>query len=75
MLTTKEIIDEISLLPVEERAIIIDSLLKTLNPIEQDIEKEWIKEAKKRLNDIKASKIKTIDGDTVFKKVFERYNK
>ena len=43
MLNTKEIIDEISLLPVEERAIIVDSLLKTLNPIEQDIEKEWIK--------------------------------
>jgi len=75
MLSTKEIIDEISLLPVEERAIIVDSLLRTLNPIEQGIEKEWIKVAEKRLNDIKSGKIKTINGETVFKKVLQRYNK
>jgi putative addiction module component (TIGR02574 family) len=75
MINTKEIIDEISLLPVEERANIVDSLLKTLNPIEQDVEKEWIKVAEKRLDDIKSGKIKTINGDAVFKKILERYNK
>ena len=75
MLSTKEIIDEVSLLPVEERAIIVDSLLRTLNPIEQEIEKEWIKVAKKRLNDIKTHKVKTINGEKVFKKVWDKYNK
>ena len=75
MLSAKEIIDEVSLLPVEERALIIDSILRTLNPIEKEIEKEWIKVAKKRLNDIKANKVETIKGEIVFKKILERYNK
>jgi len=75
MLNTKEIIEEVSLLPIEERVMIIDSLLKTLNPIEKNNEKEWIKIAKKRLNDIKLGKVKIIDGETVFKKVLDKYKK
>ena len=75
MLNTKEIIEEVSLLPIEERAMIIDSLIKTLNPIKKNNEKEWIKMAKKRLNEIKIGKVKTIDGETVFKKVLDKYKK
>ena len=55
--------------------MIVDLLLRTLNPIEQEIEKEWIKVAKKRLNDIKSNKVKTINGETIFKKVWNKYNK
>ncbi len=36
----KEIIQEAASLPVEERAIVIDSLLRTLNPPDTEIERE-----------------------------------
>lgn len=39
----KEIIQEAASLPVEETAIVIDSLLRTLNPPDTEIEREWVK--------------------------------
>ncbi len=38
----KEIIQEAESLPVEERAIVVDSLLRTFNPADTKIESEWV---------------------------------
>lgn len=66
MATTKKLIDEVLSLPVEERAIIADSLLKSLNPPDQDIDTKWIGVAKRRLQEIRTGKVKPIPGDEVF---------
>ena len=47
---TKDIISEMLSLPLEQRALAVDSLLKSLNPTETDIDKEWIAVAKQRLS-------------------------
>ena len=47
----KEIIREAESLPVEERALIIDSLLQNLNLTESEIEQQWKEVAKRRLAD------------------------
>ncbi|NWG27992.1 MAG: addiction module protein [Ignavibacteriaceae bacterium] len=71
---TKKIIDEVISLPVEERALIADSILRSLNPADSDIDKKWIKIAKDRLNDLKSGKVKAIPGDEVFNKIWKKFS-
>ena len=71
----KEIIEEAESLPVEERAIVIDSLLRTLNPISDDIDIEWIKVARRRLAELRSGRVTTIPGEKVFAKIRERFDK
>jgi len=75
MLTTEELIDQASSLPVEDRAAIIDSLLKTVNPMDHGIDHEWIKIAKRRLQELRAGIVKPIPGEEVFQKVKDRFSK
>jgi len=71
----KEIIQEAESLPVEERAMVIDSLLRTLNPPSAEIDAEWAKVAKRRLSELRAGKVKAVPGDEVFTKIRERFEK
>lgn len=70
----KKIIKEVAALPVEERILIADSILRSLNPVNTDIENEWIKTAKKRLEELKSGKVKTIPGEVVFKKIQDNFS-
>ena len=71
----KEIIQEAASLPVEERVMVVDSLLRTLNPPDMEIEKAWVKVAKRRLAELRSGSVKTIPGDEVFAKIRERFEK
>lgn len=53
---TKEIIQEATALPVEERVIVIDSILRTLNLPNPDIDKEWVAFAKRRLAELRSGR-------------------
>ena len=74
MYGTKEIIREAESLPVEERVIIVDALLRTLNPPDLKVDEKWIKEATLRLKELRSGNAKSIPGDHVFEKVMKRYN-
>jgi len=71
----KEIIQEAASLPVEERVIVVDSLLRTLNPPDAEIEKEWVRVAKRRLAELRSGSVKAIPGDEVFTKIQKRFQK
>ena len=71
-MTTKKLIDEVISLPVEVRALIADSILRSLNPAQSDIDKKWLKAAKERLNDLKTGKVKAISGDEVLNRIKQR---
>ena len=73
MLGTKEIVKEAESLPVEERAIVVDSLLRTLNPTNREIDQAWVKVAKRRLAELRSGQVKPVPGDEVFAKVKERF--
>jgi putative addiction module component (TIGR02574 family) len=71
----KKIIEDAESLPVEERVIVIDSLLQTINPIPADVEAEWIKVAKSRLAELRSGRVKPVPGDEVFAKIRNRFKK
>ena len=50
----KELIAEAISLPVEERAILVDSILRSLNSPEAHIDRQWITEAERRLEEVRA---------------------
>ena len=72
-MNTKQLIDKAVSLPVEERALVVDSLLHSLNRPDSEIDKKWAKEAKRRLDELRSGRVKAIPGEDVFKKVRERF--
>jgi putative addiction module component (TIGR02574 family) len=72
--STKKLIDEIELLPVEERIKVVDSVLQTLNPTDQKMEKLWIDAAEKRLKELQSGEVTGIPEEQVFEKVKERFS-
>jgi len=70
---TKDIIREAATLPVEERVIVVDSLLRTLNPPDAEIDKAWSRIAQRRLADLRSGRVQPVPGDQVFAKVKERF--
>lgn len=71
----KEIIQEAESLPVEERAMVVDSLLRTLNPPVAEIDAEWVKIAKRRRAELRSGRVKAIPGAEVFAKIQKRFEK
>jgi len=74
MRKTDDLFDEAISLPVEERTLLVDRLLQSLNPTQSDIDKLWAEEAEKRLKEITEGSVKTIPGDEVFGKIRERFS-
>ncbi len=72
---TKDLIAEAISLPVEERAIVVDFLLKSLNPPESEIDKKWSAVAKRRLDEMRSGKVKGISGEEVFQRIWNRFSK
>ena len=71
----KEIIEEAESLPVEERILVIESLLRTLNPPTDEIDAEWANVAMRRLAEIRSGRVRGIPGNEVFAKIRERFEK
>jgi putative addiction module component (TIGR02574 family) len=74
-MNTRELIEEALSLPVEERALVADSLLRSLNTPDIVIDSTWIKVAKRRLNELRSGKVRPIPGDEVFARVLKRLDK
>lgn len=69
---TSEIISELANLPVDERALIADSLLQTLNATQPEIEQAWLKLAQQRLTEIRDGSIETLPAEAVFADIDQR---
>ncbi len=63
-----EIIEEALHLTPQERYIIIENLVQSLNKPDEEIDKIWIEESKKRLKSYKEGKAKTLSYEQVFGK-------
>ena len=74
-MSTKELIKEINSLPVEERAVVLDSILRGLNPPDKSIDRKWAVVAKKRLAEMQSGQVEPIPGPQVFSKIWKRFSK
>lgn len=72
MPSTAEIIHEAESLPVEERTVVVDSLLRSLNPPDPEIDQKWAAVAKRRREELRSGLIKPIPGEEVFAKIRQR---
>ena len=73
MLNTAEIIHEAESLPVEERTLVVDSLLRSLNPPDPEIDKKWAAVAKRRLEDLRSGRVTPVPGEEVFAKIRQQF--
>jgi hypothetical protein len=60
---------------VLERALIVDSLLRSLNQPESEIDKKWAVVAQRRLAEMKAGSVEAVPGQRVFDKIWQRFDK
>jgi putative addiction module component (TIGR02574 family) len=74
MITTAAIIHEAKSLPVEQRALVVDALLLSLNPPDPEIDRKWAAVAKRRLEELRTGKVKAIPGEEVFEKIRNRFS-
>ena len=75
MPSTLEIIHEAEALPVEERTLVVDSLLQTLNRPDPTIEKKWIEVAKRRMEELRSGQVEGIPADEVFARIQQQFIK
>jgi len=73
MHSIKDIIQEATALPVGERIIVVDSLLRTLNIPNTDINMEWFGVAKRRLAKLRSRRVNPVPGDQVFARIRESF--
>lgn len=74
MPSTAEIIHEAESLPVEERALVVDSLLRSLNSPDSEIDQKWATVAKRRMEELRSGRVKPVPGDKVFAKIRQQFS-
>ena len=66
------LIDEAISLPVEDRVLVVDSILRSLNPTDAKIDREWAKVAQQRLEDLRSGNVSAVPAEEVFERIRER---
>ncbi len=70
---TPDLVQEALSLPTEQRALLADTLLKSLNAPDADLDRLWAKEARRRLEELRSGKATAVPGDEVFEKIRARF--
>ena len=69
----KDLIQKAESLPVEERALVVDSLLRSLNPPEAEIDRKWAEVARKRVEELRSGTVEAVPGEQVFERIWNRF--
>ena len=72
---TRELITMVESLPTDIKTILVEKLLDSLQPSQDEIDALWSIEAEKRLAEIESGKVKTIQGKDVFNEIRERFER
>ena len=75
MASARDIIRQAESLPVEERAIVADSILRTLNRPDPAIDRQWLAVARRRLHELRSGAVSPVPGNEVFSRIRERFER
>ncbi|MGA2020291.1 MAG: addiction module protein [Candidatus Sulfotelmatobacter sp.] len=70
-----ELLEKALGLSAQERGLLIDRLIETLDnePAEEGVEAAWGEEIKRRVDDIRSGRVKTIPGEQVLRELAEEF--
>ena len=74
-MTTFELINELSDLPVKERVLLIDGLLQSIHQPESTIDAVWLDEAEKRLHRHNSGQSQSQTAEGVFTELKDKFSK
>lgn len=74
-MNAQQLIAEANELPLEERALVVDSLLHSLNASSADLDHQWLALARHRLDEVKSGKVTTVSAQEVFGRIWNRFDK
>jgi putative addiction module component (TIGR02574 family) len=66
-MTEKDILNQALKLKPQDRFLLVEGILKSLDQPDKDLDELWADEAQKRLNAYRAGKLRTYSMDEVFK--------
>jgi putative addiction module component (TIGR02574 family) len=70
-----ELLQKALTLSIQERGLLIDRLVESLDdePAEEGVEAAWGEEIKRRVEDIRSGRVKTIPGEQVLRELAEEF--
>ena len=70
-----ELLERALTLSTQERGLLIDRLVESLDdePAEAGVEAAWDEEIKRRVDDIRSGRVKTIPGEQVLRELVEEF--
>lgn len=72
IMRTGERIQEIKSLPVADRALVAECVLRSLQPTVSEIDQKWSDLASQRWQDIRSGRVTPIGSDEVFQEIWSR---
>jgi putative addiction module component, TIGR02574 family len=73
--TTSDIFSIADTLPIDMKIELVDRLLESISPTQDEIDELWKIEVERRIDEVETGKVRTIPGDKVFAKIRERFGK
>jgi putative addiction module component (TIGR02574 family) len=70
-----EVLEKALTLSTQDRGLLIDRLIESLDegPAEEGVEEAWAEEIKRRVDDIRSGKVKTIPGEQVLRELAKEF--
>jgi putative addiction module component (TIGR02574 family) len=72
---TMDLISMAVALPIDEKALLVETLLDSMYPNQKEIDELWKVEAQRRVEEVRSGRVTPIPGDQVFDEIRERFGK
>ncbi len=72
---TMDIMERAEMLPIDLKLELVDRLLKSISPTQQEIDEQWKIEVERRIDQVESGEVQLIPGEEVFARIRARARK